>query len=71
LIDRCKRYWGVPVPELPNAIVAMFLRQRFALQVIIPEARKRLETGFDDDSEMYEGELAEALRACGASRTGE
>jgi hypothetical protein len=49
LIERCKRYWSVPASELPNAVLAMFLRQRFALQIIIPEARKRLEAGIDDD----------------------
>ena len=63
LIERCKRYWNVPVPELPNEILATYLRQRIALQLVMPEARKRLETGFNDDSEMYEGELSEALKA--------
>ena len=65
LIERCKRYWSVPVTELPNEMLATYLGQRIALQLIIPEARKRLEAGIDDDSEMYEGQLAEALqRAC-------
>jgi hypothetical protein len=65
LIERCKRYWSVPVTELPNGMLATYLRQRIALQIIIPEAHKRLEAGIDDDSELYDGELAEALRgAC-------
>ena len=62
LILRCKRYWEVPVTELPNEMLATFLRQRIGLQIIIPEARKRLESGFDDNSELYEGELLEALK---------
>ncbi len=67
LIARCKEYWSVPVVELPNEALATYLRQRIALQLIIPEARKRVESGFDDDTEMYEGELAAALqRECDA-----
>ena len=62
LTERCRRYWDVPVPDLPNGMLATYLRQRVALQLIIPEARKRLEAGIDDDSELYDGELAEALR---------
>lgn len=65
LVQHCRRYWSVPVPELPNGMLAMFLRQRIALQIIIPEVRKRLEAGIDDESELYDGELANALReAC-------
>jgi len=63
LIERCRRYWNVPVPELPNEILATYLRQRIAFQLVMPEARKRLEAGFDDDSEIYDGELAQALKA--------
>jgi hypothetical protein len=67
LIDRCRRYWNVPVSELPNGILATYLRQRIALQIMVPEARKRLETGIDDDSELYEGELSKTLQeACEA-----
>ena len=67
LIERCKRYWNVPVNELPNEVLATYLRQRITLQLMIPEARKRLERGMNDDSEMYDGELSEALR--GASNS--
>lgn len=61
LVARCKRYWSVPVAELPNEILATFLRQEIALRLVIPEARKRLEAGMDDESEIYEGELANAF----------
>lgn len=63
LIDRCKRYWNVPVSELPNGILATYLRQRIALCLIFSESQRRIEAGIDDDSEMYEVELAAALRA--------
>lgn len=37
------------------------LRQWFALEIMIPEAQILLDSGVDDDSELYEGELADAL----------
>jgi hypothetical protein len=61
LIESCKRYWNIPASELPNEMLAMFLRQRIALQLIIPEAQKWLDAGVDDGSEIYDGELADAL----------
>jgi hypothetical protein len=61
LIERCKRHWDVPVSELPNQILATYLRQRIALEIIIPEAQRRLAAGIDDDSDLYEGELAKAV----------
>jgi hypothetical protein len=63
LIQNCRRFWATPVPELPNDIVAMFLRQKIALELMIPEAHRRLESGYDDGSEWYEGQLAEALNS--------
>jgi hypothetical protein len=67
LTERCKRYWSIPVTELSNEMLATYLRQRIAVHLIMPEARKRLDAGIDDGSEMYQGELAEALRgACDA-----
>jgi hypothetical protein len=62
LIARCQKYWDVPVTDVPNAALAMFLRQRLALKIVIPEAQKRLEAGVVDESELYEEELANALR---------
>ncbi len=61
LILRCKRYWTTPVSELTNEIVATYLRQKIALEIMIPEAQIRLNSGVDDDCELYEGELADAL----------
>lgn len=61
LIERCRTYWTTPVTELPNGVLAMFIRQKFGLSVVIPEAHLRIEQGFHDDSELYDGELSNAL----------
>lgn len=61
LIERCRTYWTTPVTELPNGILAMFIRQKFGLTVVIPEARLRIDQGIHDDSELYDDELSKAL----------
>jgi hypothetical protein len=43
----------------------MFLRQRIAVSLIGPEARKRIEASVEDGSEQYEEELAKALKQAG------
>lgn len=67
LIERCKRGWNTPINELTNELLATYLRQKIALQLVVPEARKRLREGYIDDTELDEEELANALR----SATGE
>ncbi len=62
LIARCKRDWSIPVTELSNEALATYLRQQIALELVIPEARMRVEPGFDDGSEIEDGELAAALQ---------
>jgi hypothetical protein len=62
LIERVRRSWSVPIPELSNEMLATFLRQEIATEVIVPEARRRLEAGINDSSELYEGELAAAYQ---------
>ena len=62
LIERCRTYWSVPVSEMPNQALATYIRQRIALSLVVPEARKRVESGFDDDTENFDGELREALQ---------
>jgi hypothetical protein len=61
LVLRFKKHWNVPIIELSNAMLATFLRQRIALALVIPEARKRIESGIEDGSKLYDGELAESL----------
>jgi len=67
LIDRCKRGWNTPVGELTNELVATYLRQKIALSLVVPEARKRIAAKFVDDTELYDEELENALK----SATGE
>ena len=59
LVERCLESWNVPICELSNEMLATFLRQEIATDWILEETIKRLDVGFDDESEMYEGELAE------------
>jgi transcriptional accessory protein Tex/SPT6 len=63
LIERCKRYWNVPVIQLPDVMVATYLRQKIASQLMIGEAERRFASGHTDKSELYDGELAEALKS--------
>jgi CDI immunity proteins len=65
LVNRCKNAWNKPLQSLTNEELATFLRQRFAVEHILPIAEKRLKDGVDDDSEMYEGELRAAIEYVG------
>lgn len=62
LVERIRQAWNIPINELSNEMLATFLRQKIAEGTILQEARKRLAAGFDDDSELYEGELAETVK---------
>ena len=61
LIERLREYWPVPIVELPDAGLALFLRQQTAVEPVLAEARKRLFDERPDDSELYDGELADAV----------
>jgi hypothetical protein len=61
LIERCRSHWTTPIGELSDEVLATFLRQEIALRITIPEARRRLAAGVCDDTELYDGELAESL----------
>lgn len=63
LIERCKRYWDTPVNQLPDEMLATYLRQEIAIQLMIEEAERRLAGGTADGSELYDGELATALKS--------
>jgi hypothetical protein len=63
LIQRCRRYWSTPISDLPNEALATYLRQGIALALLIPEAQRRIAVGYDDNAELYEGELASALKS--------
>jgi hypothetical protein len=70
LIDRCKRGWNTPVGDLTNELLATYLRQKIALSLVVPEARKRIAANFVDDTELYEEELADALRSATGAAPG-
>jgi len=63
LIDRCRRGWNTPVTQLTNNLLSTYLRQKFALPLIIPEAQKRVASNFVDDTELYDDELKNALKS--------
>jgi hypothetical protein len=46
---------------LPARRDAPYLRQRFAVEQLLPVAKKILEDGIDDDTEIFDGELQEAI----------
>lgn len=61
LIERCRLNWQVPVCAISNYVLATFIRQRIALAFVLPEADQRIASGFTDDSELYDEELANAI----------
>jgi hypothetical protein len=62
LIERCRKNWSIPVSKLSNYALATFLRQKFALDIVIPEGQRRLQTNFVDDTELYDDELDNAVQ---------
>jgi hypothetical protein len=61
LIERCKNAWSKPLRDLSREELATLLRQRIAVEHLLPIAKKRLEDCIDDDTEMYDGELEGAI----------
>jgi hypothetical protein len=67
LISRCKAAWNKPIQTLTNEELATLLWQRIAVERLLPLAKERLEVGFDDDTEMYDGELKAAIEYAATS----
>ena len=61
LIARCREAWKKPLRDLSREELATLLRQRFAVEHLLPVARKRLADGIDDDTEIFDGALQEAI----------
>jgi len=61
LIERCKNAWKKPISDLTNEEMATYLRQDIAVKEILPLARERVSKGYDDDTEMFDGELKEIV----------
>jgi hypothetical protein len=62
LIERCRLAWSKPIRELSREELATLLRQRIAVEHLLPIAKNRLEDGIDDDTEFYDGELESAIK---------
>ena len=60
-IERCRQYWTIPINEVPDIALITYLHQEFAPELIIAEARSRVAAGRFDDTELYDGQLAESL----------
>jgi hypothetical protein len=52
VVERVRRWWSVPIADLPDAGLALFLRQGIAVGPALAEARRRLVAGVLDDSEL-------------------
>ncbi len=61
LIARCRDNWSVPVSDVSNFVLATFIRQRIALRLVVPEAKRRIAAGYIDDSELFDEELMVAV----------
>ncbi|MYN00833.1 hypothetical protein GTP41_01845 [Pseudoduganella sp. DS3] len=61
LIDRCRDNWSVPVGEISNYVLAAFIRQQIALDLVVPEAQRRIASGYTDETEVLDDELALAI----------
>lgn len=62
LIERCRNAWCKPLRNLTNHELATFLQQQFAVEDLLPIANRRMQEGFDDGTEIYDGELECAIR---------
>ncbi len=61
LIQRCRDNWSKPVTQVTNHVLATFIRQGFALSLVVPEAENRIKRGFIDDTELCDEELEVAV----------
>jgi hypothetical protein len=63
MVARVRKFWNVPITGLPDAGLALFLRQEIAVGPTMDEAQRRLAAGQPVGSEIYDGELAAAVEA--------
>ena len=61
LIERCRNNWYVPVGQITNYVLATFIRQQIALNLVVPEAQRRIASGFEDETEIIDDELSIAI----------
>ena len=60
LMARCKEAWNKPLRDLSRQELATLLRQKLAVEHLLPVAGKKLKEA-DDNTEMFDGELAAAI----------
>jgi hypothetical protein len=65
LQQRCQDAWDTPFNELSDLMVATFLNQRIAVPQVLAEALRRLISEPRDDTEYFDGQLAEAVIGAG------
>jgi hypothetical protein len=53
--------WTKPMQQLTNQELATCLAQRIGIEHLLPIAKKRVADHFDDDTELQDTELAEAI----------
>ena len=63
LIARCREAWDKPIEQFTDLELVTCLQQNLAIVHVFPVAKKRLEAAAPDESEMFEGQLAEAVAA--------
>jgi len=63
LILRCKNAWDKPIKKLSNEELSTFLRQKIAVQAILPTAKERAASGIEDGTEAWNDELQEAINS--------
>lgn len=60
-IGRCRDNWSLPIGEITNYVLATLIRQRIALDLVVPEAQRRIASGYTDETEILDDELALAV----------
>jgi hypothetical protein len=60
LIARCRAAWNKPFRDLSRLELATLLEQKFVIEHVLPVARKKLQEA-NDDTEMFDGQLAEDI----------
>ena len=61
LVDRVRRAWRKPIGSLTNHELATCLRQGIAVEQLLPIAKKRVDDGIEDGSEIDDDELSSAI----------
>ncbi|HVU16113.1 MAG TPA: contact-dependent growth inhibition system immunity protein [Candidatus Didemnitutus sp.] len=61
LITRCRNAWNKPIDQFTDLELVTCLQQDLAIGYVLPIAKNRLQNSAPDNSEMFEGQLAEAV----------